>query len=98
MSSTFHKPIKVIFAAAMVVLGTGTFGQVTRADERPTIFSSPEKPTIQTSSQDALRCVPLRNVGIAETAKNYYSSCDQDRKPALVPDKEINEKATLPNP
>jgi hypothetical protein len=38
---------------------------------------------LRKSPQNTPHCVPLRNVGIAEPAVDYYASCEEDESPKM---------------
>lgn len=61
----------------VIALGAGIFSAVSTANENELEFSIPVKPAKQENSGKIPSCFPTRNVGIAETAKDYYSSCKQ---------------------
>lgn len=69
MSPMFHsakKAIGAVIATAVIAICSGDLVPASKADENPPIFSIPEKPAAQEGPQVTPRCVPLRNVGIAE--------------------------------
>lgn len=71
-------PIEAKAKAAVIAAILCVSVSPVRADENPLSFSIPAKSTKQDPSQEKPRCFPLRNVGIAETAKHYHASCKQD--------------------
>jgi hypothetical protein len=68
--------------AMTIVICPKSFASDSKANDNPPIFSIPEKAAVQDGHhENTPRCVPLRNVGIAEPARDYYASCEEDGSP-----------------
>jgi len=65
-----------LLAVTAIALGVATFIRTAQSDQNQLVFSIPEPP-IDQQAEKWPDCIPSRNVGIAESAKDYYSSCHQ---------------------
>lgn len=65
---------------ALAVLGLRSYAPTSTVDENSVASSIPIKPAGPGGVQNAPRCFPLRNVGIAESAEHYYASCETEQR------------------
>ncbi|MBX3597960.1 MAG: hypothetical protein KF874_10375 [Rhizobiaceae bacterium] len=68
--------IRPTLLATVIVLGALTHSA---QSDQQLVFTIPEPPVDQ-QAKEKPRCVPSRMVGIAESAEDYYSSCDEPEK------------------
>ena len=62
---------------ALFLLGLPPFLPSSKVDKSTSIFST-SIPEAQKNLEKSLECVPLRNVGFAESTEHYYASCDAE--------------------
>jgi hypothetical protein len=83
VNSTVHKVISTVVAVMTIAICAESFASASKANDNQSIFSIPGNPAVQEGSQNTPHCVPLRNVGIAESAKDYHASCEQGENPKI---------------
>ena len=73
------KVIGMIIAVAVLVFGARHLSPIPSTDAGALTFNI-EMPPGDQISHDPGRCIPERNVGIAESAEHYYASCRDEQK------------------